>query len=550
LFFEINRAVQAPDISCFLLAHCRGKVLYFAVWDNSFRDISFTEEEFPAGVIQFVLFDELMNPLSERLVFNQNYSNDVANIELFTDKTTYQKREKVITTLSLYPSHSGRAGEGLLSVAITDDKDVAIDASTTILSSLLLSSELKGYIENPAYYLQDNPESAVALDYLMLTHGWRRYEIPDIVRGNPKQPKIPFQLNQEISEKVKNLVFSRTVPDSEILIMASDGEVGLTATDENGQFLYSDFEYPDSASFIIQALSKRGNDRIELVMDDESFPKPVYAPFVETVNNPSQRTNTFIEKAGQRAHYDEDMWMIQLDEVEVTAQRINRRDEKRLQFWANVGSDATIRREEIEKRTMQYTSDYLQLISGLTVYPDGRVFIRSTGPSGRAGGGLPLIVIDGIAYDWGADSVNVAPNRFQSPLERVPPSNIESIDVFKGARAVAFGVRGANGVISITTRRGENSPYRDKPNIKVYNPLGYQKPVEFYSPVYETLESKHLKSPDFRTTIFWKPDIVIANEEETFEFFTSDFPTTYSVVIEGITANGKIIQQVEKIQIE
>ena len=566
LFIEINRAVQAPDISCFLLAHCRGKVLYFAEWDNSYRDISFTEEEFPAGVIQFVLFDELMNPLSERLIFNKNYTNDVANIELFTDKKTYQKLEKVITTLSLYPSHSGRAGVGLLSVAITDDKDVAIDTSTTIQSSLLLSSELKGYIENPAYYLQDNPESAVALDYLMLTHGWRRYDIPEVVKGNPKNPQIPFQQNQEISGKVKNLLFSSVVSDAEIIIMSKDEGVGLTSTDEKGLFVYQDFEFPDSASFMVQALSKRGSDRVEIVMDEESFPKPAYAiqspllapalskgeGVIKQHTNSESDPNAFIKKAGQRSKYDEDMWMIQLDEVEVTAQRIERRDEARLRYFANAMSDNTLHREDIEKYPVKYTSDYLRLIPGIRVNPNGYVYIRTSAESNRSLASLPLVLIDGIAQDWPQEVVTEDVNILETPLERVPPSTIESIDVFKGPSAAIFGLRGANGVISITTRRGANSALIDKANVAVYNPLGYQKPVEFYSPVYETLESKHLSIPDYRTTIFWKPDIIISEDEEdaTFEFYTSDFPTTYSVVIEGLTTDGRIVRQVEKIRVE
>ena len=53
------------------------------------------------------------------------------------------------------------------------------------------------------------------------------------------------------------------------------------------------------------------------------------------------------------------------------------------------------------------------------------------------------------------------------------------------------------------------------------------------------------------TTIFWKSDIIISNNEvASLEFYTSDFPTTYSVVIEGLTAEGQIIRQVEKIWVE
>ena len=74
--------------------------------------------------------------------------------------------------------------------------------------------------------------------------------------------------------------------------------------------------------------------------------------------------------------------------------------------------------------------------------------------------------------------------------------------------------------------------------------------MEFYSPRYDTLEVKQSSIPDYRTTVFWKPDIVVPESgEASFEFYAADSPTTYSVVLEGLTTDGKIIRQVEKISI-
>jgi len=430
------------------------------------------------------------------------------------------------------------------SIAITDDADIAVDSTTTILSSLLLSSELKGYIENPAWYLQDNIQSVTALDYLMMTHGWRRYNVPEVVKGNLDYSKIPFQASQQITGKVNGGFRSRPVSNSEVLIVTKDGDYGITMTDEKGSFMFQNFEYPDSASFMIRALNSRGNSNVELVMNEETFPRPVRAPFVETDyspfmyqtdNNPSLRENAFIVKAEQRARYDEDMWLIHLGEVEVTAQRIERRNEVRQQFWANASSDATVRREEIERTHRTNVADYLVSVPGVhvSVEPNDRLkrIVKIAGTEAPA-----LILVDGMPGD----------------INELSDSEVESIDVLKFASATTFGTRGMGGVISITTRRGGKVRDVEKFNQTVYTPLGYQKPVEFYSPKYETLESKHLTIPDYRTTIFWKPDLVISddNEEATFEFYTSDFTTTYSVVIEGLTTDGQIVRQVEKIRVE
>jgi len=552
ILIGLHQSIHSTDSPCYLLAHCRGVILYFDTWNSQIGYTAFAEEDLPEGVIQFILFDKQMNPLSERLVFSKNFNYTKPDFQ--TDKKVYEKREKINATLSLLPSTSARTGDGFahFSVSITDDNDIAIDSSTTILSSLLLSSELKGYIEDPAWYLQDNRVSSTALDYLMMTHGWRRYNIPEVVKGNLEYPPIPFQTNRKLSGRVKSLILSRPVANSEIAFLTNEGEYGFTLTDETGAFLFDNFDYPDSTSFFVQAFGRRGSSWIELVVDGESFPAPVYAPqssvMAETDNYPSLQINAFTTKVEQRSLYEEDMRLIQLDEIEVTAPRIERKDEARLRFWANVKSDVTIKREEIERHSFNHIAQYLRLITGVQVSGTSYVSIR--------GGKMPLILVDGFPLSNGIASNEtdreVARYSFNS-LDDIPVDIIESIDVFKGTNLALFGSRGANGVISITTRTARETAHseRNEPNSIVYTSFGYQKPVEFYSPKYETLESKHLTIPDYRTTIFWKPDVVISDSgEASFEFYTSDFSTTYSVVIEGLTTDGRIIRQVEKIHVK
>lgn len=135
--------------------------------------MSFDKKSLPSGVIQILLIDKEMKPISERLMFSKN--NDQAHASINLDKTVYATREHVKVNLSV-TGPSGKPMKGSLSVSVTDDSDVLPDTTISIMSSLLLASDLRGYIEDPEFYFRENsPLSERSLDCLMLTQGWRRY---------------------------------------------------------------------------------------------------------------------------------------------------------------------------------------------------------------------------------------------------------------------------------------------------------------------------------------------------------------------------------------
>ena len=537
---QIKKSPDIPEIPLYLLVHCKGEVHYFALWNHRNEYISLPGDRLPSGVIQVALLDEQMNVISERLIFNKN--EDQANLVFSPDKPYYEKRDKITSEIYI-TDNEGNPLAGHVSVAVTDDKDIAVDTLHTITTSLLLSSELRGTIESPGYYLQDNKEAEFSLDLLMMTHGWRRYELSQAIKGNYRRPEIDFEMAKVVSGTVKSLLLGRPVVNSEVLFFSNDGSFGDAVTDSTGVFRFY-LHYPDSAKFFIQAKTQKGKSGVELALIQEKFPRPKHVPVrlplsltgIEREND----TSDFIKKANQRAQYDDDMKLIQLSEVTVTATKIDKKDAVRLQNWTAIGSDNTIYREEIEKRNVSNVSQLLYSVGGVMVSPNGTISIR--------GGGLPLVLIDGMPMEWPPQMTSI----YDSPLEMVSVYDIESIDVFKGPSAAIFGMRGGNGAISITTRRGEsyNSSDNYRPNFIFFAPLGYQMPVEFYAPKYDTPESKNLRIPDYRTTIYWQPDVIVTDDgKASFEFYSSDFPTTYSVVKEGLSNDGKIIRQVETIEI-
>ena len=72
--------------------------------------------------------------------------------------------------------------------------------------------------------------------------------------------------------------------------------------------------------------------------------------------------------------------------------------------------------------------------------------------------------------------------------------------------------------------------------------MGYQMPVEFYSPKYDIQKNFENPNPDLRTTIYWKPNVITDNEGNVkLDFYTADDSSTYSVIIEGVSNEGKLI---------
>ena len=530
-YIQVKKSPDIPEKPLYLLVHNKGLILYFDVYDYRNDFIAFSNTGLPSGIMQVLLLNERMNPVAERLFYNKN--EDQAQLTFSPDKPYYQKREKVTSEISVTDTE-GNPLAGHVSIAVTDDKDLTVDTFHTIVSSLLLSSELRGYIESPGYYLQNDKNAEIALDHLMMVHGWRRYDLSEAFKGNYRRPEIEYEEKKEITGSVKSLILRKPVVNCEVISISNDGSFEETKTNSAGLFSFA-LDYPDSTRFFLQAMNNKGNPAYDLVLKQEQFPKLKHAPVSWTFSPVEKEgeslatdyTSTFMKKAGQRAQYDEGMRIVHLPEVVITETKVAKRDEARLQYPLNLGSNMTIYREEFEKLYVKDWADLLIGVAGVTVR-NGVISIR--------GFGTPLIVIDG---NMGADPLSVTTEQ------------IESIDIFKGGNAAIFGVRGANGVISITTRRGSDHYSSTPPNYVFIAPIGYQKPVEFYAPKYDTLESKNLGIPDYRTTIFWKPDLVVSDTgKASFEFYTADFPTTYSVVIEGISDNGKIIRRVEKIDVE
>ena len=80
---------------------------------------------------------------------------------------------------------------------------------------------------------------------------------------------------------------------------------------------------------------------------------------------------------------------------------------------------------------------------------------------------------------------------------------------------------------------------------------GIQLKREFYSPKYETESQINSRLPDFRQTMYWNPQIrTDANGTAKAEFYTSDLPGKYAIVLQGITNDGETGVKVEYFEVK
>lgn len=136
------------------------------------------------GVNQMTLFDGRGHILAERLFFVNHHNPSRTLLTVNGVKREYAPFEPIEIRLKL---HASLPDSARLSISV---RDHSTDESTydngTILTEMLLCSDLKGFVEDPGYYFEaDDSIHRRNLDLLMLVQGWRRYEWHEMAGVEP-----------------------------------------------------------------------------------------------------------------------------------------------------------------------------------------------------------------------------------------------------------------------------------------------------------------------------------------------------------------------------
>jgi hypothetical protein len=524
----------------FVLAKAAGQICYAAkmILQDQVYSATVPKSKFPTGVLQVTLFTGDGEPVSERIAFIQH--NDDINLSVKSDLQSYETRQRVL--LNLAAKNGAQPDEGTFSVSVINESKVPFDenAETTILSYLLLTADIKGYIEKPNYYFNHPDQKALAdLDILLQTQGYRRFSYDDILDN--KAPKIVAELERGIAI-TGTLRGANGIPVNRGNVHISIPDKNYTAntiTGDDGRFAFPNLVFPDSTKVIVSARDNPRSSDLVLSLDNgqrQSIPINYQAP--DAVTNIDSMMSAYLKNS--KKQHDE---LHILKEVVIKDKRAEQKpSHKDFGNLATLGElpDHMITSKQLEGCT-NLQDCIMGLAAGLTFDNDKFYNFRQY----ESGNRTPLqIFLKGMPIE----TVDLA---------SVNPANIESIEIFLTDQlGLVNSAYQSNGAIVINLKKGVEGTgtkisYQDLKQMlgsryeaTVY-PKGYEPVRIFYVPRYTGPRQNQPTKLDIRSTVYWNPNVTTDKTgNASVEFFNTDSQGTYRVTVEGIDKDGNLAHEV------
>ena len=524
----------------YLVAQSAGKIYYTATanLESPVFSTSIIKSRFPSGILQFTLFSDTGQPLNERVVFIQN--NDTLKLNLTGRQGNYQTKEKVKINID-----AGDAGQkpvtGTFSAAVINDSLLGVDeyAENTIFTALLLTSDIKGYIEKPNYYFLDpTDETRADLDVLMLTQGYRRFNWKEILNKTNFSNRYPPEKTLELDGSLQTPGDAPVVGGHVTLSATRENLYADTTTDINGNFIFKGLDLPDTAKIVLYARKKHNGSNLKIIVNNIDYPLPGGQGQEPSANVSLLRNSETFKKniaALQERKKNDSLQIVrELKEVTIKGRKIIAAPD--LSSSANLhgggNADQVIMGDKI---------------SGCITVSDclyGKIFGVNFGPDGTPSstrGGKMSVIINGNILDG-------------SNLNTINADDIYSIEVLRTSYSkVIYGSSIApGGALVITLKNGSEGggAGHSSPGLMTFLFPGFYQAREFYSPKYKNSKTD-MGPSDVRNPVYWNPDIITDKDgKASFEYNNAGTKGTYRIVIEGLDDNGNLGRKVLRYKVE
>ncbi|MDQ2718679.1 MAG: hypothetical protein M3Z26_02780 [Bacteroidota bacterium] len=484
--------------------------------------------DLPSGILTITVFDDKWNPLAERITYinNEEY---FFHPEMSVQHWGLNKRAKNEIEIAVADSLSSN-----LSVSVTD-VGIDADSSDNIISHLLLTGELKGRVNDPSHYFLNNSDSiSRQLDLVMLTHGWRRFNWEELVKGNfPKiiYPKDTSYLS--ISGKIYGASPAQLRGAGDIVLIVTQGKqqtkVLPVAIRPDGSFNDPSMILFDTARIYYQLPKSKGLGDVSVQFMQNRVP-----PLVQNFKANGFFYNYNSDTSGSSRHFKI------ADAAEQELKLFNGKVLETVTIKARTKSPLQIMDEKYTSGLFSggdaYQFDLVNdpfAVSSFSIfnYLQGKVAglqinTTSSPPTLQWRGSTPLIYLDEMPAD-------------AEMISGIPVSDVAYVKVLRPPFMGGSG--GSGGAISIYTRKGNDRKSEPGKGLSNNTISGYNNIRQFYSPNYESANPDNEKK-DFRTTLYWNPEVITTpgKSKVILSFYNNDVSKSFRVVIEGMTKDGRL----------
>lgn len=511
------------------------------------------KEELPDGILVFTLMDKNQKPLAERLYFNESQDNRL-KLKLSTDTLKYSQRQKTKLSVEVIDGEKDSVSYNC-SVLIVNKELLGKgqNRKQNILSYLLLDSELRGNIENPSYYFDDNNKTRTFdLDALLLTQGWRNYKY------NNHMPRNNFSHKNEPALSISGRIgvpFSKIKKEGMKISMMVFGEQPSFYSQQTDSLGYFDFQLADTfgerAKILVQNNDEKGKKKnYPIVLTKKKTPKIEYE-YRPTVRKLDSTIQVIAQKKRDNKRtidaYDRLNGLVELDEVVVTERKLTPLQKEVTEKYGE--ADVVIKGEEIKAKEKKWSYGLYSVLLfnypeeiEIEQFPDGFMLAHVVGDKERE---ATLIMIDGkLVNDFN-----------YSLIPSIPPSEVKSVELIKYTKRFKTSflevfpnisdprkIPLTGHIISIYTHGnvGLHGISEPKGQFQTSIPV-FSATKEFYAPKYETKEEIASNKPDLGSLVYWKPSLnVVRNKKASVEFYNGDDLGKMLVIVEAVSENGKI----------
>jgi hypothetical protein len=512
----VNSNVESSDGAVYLFAHTRQlvKVAKRASLINGAASFSIDKSILDDGISHITIFNGDKQPVCERLYFKRPSKNLV--IEASADKPNYGIRKKVNVSV-LAKDQSGKQLSADLSMSVYRLDAYQTVEQVDISSYFWLSSDLHGNIESPEYYIKNNTaETDEAVDNLMLTQGWRRFQWSEVLKNKPASLSFLPEYNGHIvSGKIINPETNTPAFDVVAYFGVPGKRVQLftARSDSSGHLLFNTKDLYGPGEIVVQTDTQR----------DSLYRIDILNPFSEQYSkNPLP---AFELTADMQKPLETQNMAMQVQNI-YSGSKTKQFYEPALDSTGFYGKpDKVYRLDDYTRFTTmeEVLREYIREVN--VFHPQKKYEIKVISEKGFLEGN-PLVLLDGI------------PIFDMNKVLAIDPLKVKRLDVIKDR--YFWGPADAEGILSYATYKGDLSGVEIDPHAVVLDYEGLQLQRVFYSPVYETDSQVASRLPDFRNLLFWAPVINTNTQgKNQLTFYTPDEEGKYIGVIQGITINGE-----------